>query len=285
MRRKTPKEAHPVEPKSHIVNATNRLQGGFPRLGVTTMTNLNEKIALVTGASSGIGAATALKLAEAGARVGIAARRTGKLNELKTKIEAVGGEAMVLEMDVVDPTSVEASVKTLVNTYGAIDILVNNAGLMPLSDIDQFKVDEWHRMVDVNVKGLFNTTAAVLPQMIKQHSGHVFNMSSIAGRKVFKGLSVYCATKHAVAAFSDGLRMEVGPKHNIRVTCIQPGAVATELYDHITDPGYRQQMDDLAGQMTFLKGEDIGDTVVFAAQAPAHVDVAELFVLPVEQGW
>ena len=140
-------------------------------------------------------------------------------------------------------------------------------------------------MVDVNVKGLFNTTAAVLPQMIKQHSGHVFNMSSIAGRKVFKGLSVYCATKHAVAAFSDGLRMEVGPKHNIRVTCIQPGAVATELYDHITDPGYRQQMDDLAGQMTFLKGEDIGDTIVFAAQAPAHVDVAELFVLPVEQGW
>jgi len=156
---------------------------------------------------------------------------------------------------------------------------------MPLSEIDQLKTDEWHRMVDVNIKGLLNTTAAVLPQMIKQHSGHIFNMSSIAGRKVFKGLSVYCATKHAVAAFSDGLRMEVGQKHNIRVTCIQPGAVATELYDHITDPGYRQQMDDLTTQMTFLQGEDIGDTIVFAAQAPAHVNVAELFVLPVEQGW
>ncbi len=140
-------------------------------------------------------------------------------------------------------------------------------------------------MVDVNVKGLLNTTAAVLPQMIKQQSGHIFNMSSIAGRKVFKGLSVYCATKHAVAAFSDGLRMEVGPKHHIRVTCVQPGAVATELYDHITDPGYRRQMDDLAKQMTFLQAADIGDTIVFAAQAPAHVDVAELFVLPVEQGW
>ncbi len=249
------------------------------------MTNLNGKVALVTGASSGIGAATAAKLAEAGAKIGIAARRTEKLEDLKKRIEAKGGEALVIEMDVADPASVEAGIKNVVDAYGAIDILVNNAGLMPLSDIDQFKVDEWHRMVDVNVKGLLNTTAAVLPQMIKQHSGHIFNMSSIAGRKVFKGLSVYCATKHAVTAFSDGLRMEVGPKHNIRVTCIQPGAVATELYDHITDPDYRQQMDDLAGQMTFLQGEDIGDTIVFAAQAPAHVDVAELFVLPVEQGW
>ncbi|MBY5328640.1 SDR family oxidoreductase [Rhizobium leguminosarum] len=249
------------------------------------MTNINGKVALVTGASSGIGAATALKLAEAGAKVGIAARRTDKLADLKNEIVSKGGEALVIEMDVVDPASVEAGVKKLVGAYGSIDILVNNAGLMPLSDVDQFKVDEWHRMVDVNVKGLLNTTAAVLPQMINQHSGHIFNMSSIAGRKVFKGLSVYCATKHAVAAFSDGLRMEVGQKHNIRVTCIQPGAVATELYDHITEPGYIKQMDDLAKQMTFLQGGDIGDTIVFAAQAPAHVNVAELFVLPVEQGW
>jgi NADP-dependent 3-hydroxy acid dehydrogenase YdfG len=249
------------------------------------MTNINGKIALVTGASSGIGAATALKLAEAGAKVGIAARRTDKLEGLQKEIAFGGGEALVIEMDVVDPASVEAGVKKLVGAYGSIDILVNNAGLMPLSDVDQFKVDEWHRMVDVNVKGLLNTTAAVLPQMINQHSGHIFNMSSIAGRKVFKGLSVYCATKHAVAAFSDGLRMEVGQKHNIRVTCIQPGAVATELYDHITEPGYIKQMDDLAKQMTFLQGADIGDTIVFAAQAPAHVNVAELFVLPVEQGW
>jgi NADP-dependent 3-hydroxy acid dehydrogenase YdfG len=255
------------------------------RQGEKTMSNLNGKIALVTGASSGIGAATAAKLAGAGAKVGIAARRTEKLNDLRKNIESNGGEALVLDMDVVDPGSVEAGVKTLVNAYGAIDILVNNAGIMPLSDIDQFKVDEWHRMVDVNVKGLLNTTAAVLPQMIDQHSGHVFNISSIAGRKVFKGLSIYCATKHAIAAFSDGLRMEVGPKHNIRVTCIQPGAVATELYSHITDPGYFQQMEDLSRQITFLQGEDIGDTIVFAAQAPAHVDVAELFVLPVEQGW
>ncbi len=249
------------------------------------MTNLTGKIALVTGASSGIGAATASRLAAAGATVGIAARRTDKLQDLRRRIEAEGGEALVIEMDVVDAAAVERGVSQLIDAYGTIDILVNNAGLMPLSDIDQFKVGEWHRMVDVNVKGLLNTTAAVLPHMIKQQAGHIFNMSSIAGRKVFKGLSVYCATKHAVAAFSDGLRMEVGPKHNIRVTCIQPGAVATELYDHITDPGYRKQMDELSGQMTFLQGHDIGDTIVFAAQAPSHVNVAELFVLPVEQGW
>lgn len=249
------------------------------------MSTITNKVALVTGASSGIGAATALKLVAAGVKVGLAARRTEKLERIKSEIAASGGEALVIEMDVVDPASVEGGVNKLVDAYGSIDIVVNNAGLMPLSDVDQLKIDEWHRMVDVNIKGLLNTTAAVLPQMIKQHSGHIFNMSSIAGRKVFKGLSVYCATKHAVAAFSDGLRMEVGQKHNIRVTCIQPGAVATELYDHITDPGYRQQMDDLAGQMTFLQGEDIGDTIVFAAQAPAHVNVAELFVLPVEQGW
>jgi NADP-dependent 3-hydroxy acid dehydrogenase YdfG len=249
------------------------------------MTNITGKVALITGASSGIGAATALKLAAAGAKVGIAARRAEKLESIKSEISAAGGEALVIRMDVVDPSSVEAGVKTLVDAFGSIDIVVNNAGLMPLSDVDQLKTAEWHRMVDVNIKGLLNTTAAVLPQMIKQHSGHIFNMSSIAGRKVFKGLSVYCATKHAVTAFSDGLRMEVGQKHNIRVTCIQPGAVATELYDHITDPGYRQQMDDLAKQMTFLKGEDIGDTIVFAAAAPAHVNVAELFVLPIEQGW
>ncbi|OCC03702.1 oxidoreductase [Labrys sp. WJW] len=249
------------------------------------MTNLNGKVALITGASSGIGAATAHKLAGAGVKVGIAARRTDRLEALKTDITKEGGEALVIPMDVVDPASVEAGVKGLIEAYGSIDILFNNAGLMPLSDIDQFKTGEWHRMIDINIGGLLNTTAAVLPQMIKQHSGHIFNTSSIAGRKVFKGLSVYCATKHAVTAFSDGLRMEVGQKHNIRVTCIQPGAVATELYDQITDPGYRQQMDDLTKQMTFLKGEDIAETILFATRAPAHVNVAELFVLPIEQGW
>lgn len=247
--------------------------------------SINGKIALVTGASSGIGAATAIKLAAAGAKVGLAARRLDRLNNLVDKIKSAGGEAMAIEMDVVDLKSVEAGVDKLVAQYGGVDIVFNNAGLMPASDVETLKVDEWHRMVDVNVKGLLNSTAATLPHLIKRGSGHVINTSSIAGRKVFPGLSVYCATKHAVTAFSDGLRLEVGKKHKIRVTCIQPGAVDTELFEHVSDKGYRQAMEDLRGQMSFLSADNIADTVLFALQAPAHVDVAELFVLPTDQPW
>ena len=247
--------------------------------------NLKGKIALVTGASSGIGEATALKLAAQGVKVGVAARRTDRLRELESRIRAAGGEALTIEMDVVDPASVQAGVKKLVDSFGTIDILFNNAGLMPISDIETLKTDEWHRMVDVNIKGLLNSTAAVLPYMLKKHAGHIVNTSSIAGRKVFPGLAVYCATKHAVASFSDGLRMEVGKKHNIRVTCIQPGAVDTELFEHVSDKGYRDQMEGLRGQMTFLKSSDIADSILFALQAPEHVDIAELFVMPTEQPW
>lgn len=243
------------------------------------------KIALVTGASSGIGAATARKLAAEGLIVGLAARRRERLDALVAEIEKAGGQAIALQADVTDKAAMHAAVQALVGRFGRIDVLINNAGLMPLSDIDALKVDEWQRMVDVNISGVLNATAAVLPQMIAQHEGHIFNISSIAGRKVFTGLTVYCATKAAVAAFSDGLRMEVAPKHNIRVTCIQPGAVKSELYDQITDAGYRQQMDDLAQRMTFLEGEDIAHTILFALKAPKHMDVAELFVLPTEQGW
>jgi NADP-dependent 3-hydroxy acid dehydrogenase YdfG len=121
--------------------------------------------------------------------------------------------------------------------------------------------------------------------MIAQKSGHIFLMSSIAGRKTFKGLSVYCATKHAITALADGMRMELSAAHNIRVTAIQPGAVATELYDHITDETYRQQMRDLAASMVFLQPGDVGDSVVFALHAPDHVDVAEMFLMPSAQGW
>ena len=243
------------------------------------------KVALVTGASSGIGEGIARALAANKARVGLAARRIDKLSRIVKEIRAVGGEAMAIELDVTQPEQNAAAVEALTAAYGALDIAVLNAGLMPAADVDSLKTAEWSRMVDVNIKGVFNSTAAVLPAMIANKRGHIFIMSSIAGRKVFKGLSVYCATKHAVAAFADGLRMEIGPKHNIRVTCIQPGAVATELYDHITDTGYRQQMSDLADSMVFLQPKDIGDTVVFAAKAPAHVDVAELFVMPTQQGW
>lgn len=246
---------------------------------------LHGKIALVTGASSGIGAATALKLAAAGATVGLAARRIDRLNALVDQIRTRGGHDMPIPMDVVDRASVDAGVKALVDACGGLDIVFNNAGLMPLSDVESLKVDEWHRMVDVNVKGLLNSTAATLPHLIRRGAGHIVNTSSIAGRKVFPGLSVYCATKHAVSAFTEGLRLEVGKKHNIRVTSIQPGAVDTELFNQITDKGYRDQMEGLRTQMSFLSGDDIADAVLFALQAPGHVDVAELFVLPTDQPW
>lgn len=247
--------------------------------------NLQGKIALVTGASSGIGAATARKLAAAGAKVGLAARRVDRLEALVAQIESAGGTAQAVRMDVVDRASVDAGVGALVEHFGGLDIVFNNAGLMPLSDVDALKVDEWHRMVDVNVKGLLNSTAATLPHLIARGGGHIVNTSSIAGRKVFPGLAVYCATKHAVSAFTEGLRLEVGKKHRIRVTSIQPGAVDTELFTHISDGGYREQMEGLREQMAFLSGEDIADTVLFALQAPPHVDVAELFVLPTDQPW
>lgn len=247
--------------------------------------SIQNKVALVTGASSGIGAATALKLAQNGAKVGVAARRADRLGKLVNQIKSEGGDAIALEMDVVDEAAVKDGVATLAATFGPIDIVFNNAGLMPLSDLDSFKTDEWARMVDVNVKGVLNTSAAVLPYMIQQRSGHIVNTSSIAGRKVFAGLTVYCATKHAVTALSEGMRLELSKKHNIRVTCIQPGAVETELFEQITDENYRKQMDDLRTQMEFLTAENIADTVLFAVRAPKHVDIAEMFVMPTEQPW
>lgn len=174
--------------------------------------SIRGKVARVTGASSGIGAATARKLATEGVVVDLVARRKDRLEALVTEITEAGGKAVFLPTDVTDAASCKSAADALITQFGRIDVLVNNAGLMPLSSIDSLKVDEWQRMVDVNVSGVFNATAAVLPQMIAQHSGHIFNMSSIAGRKVFTGLAVYCATKAAVTAFSDGLRMEIGPK-------------------------------------------------------------------------
>jgi NADP-dependent 3-hydroxy acid dehydrogenase YdfG len=247
--------------------------------------NLKNKVALISGASSGIGAATARKLAAQGIRVGLAARRLDRLTALREEIKAAGGEATAIDMDVTDQASVTTGVQRLVQAYGTVDIVVNNAGLMPAADVDNLKTDEWHRMVDVNIKGVLNTTAAVLPFMQRQRSGHIINMSSIAGRKVFKGLAVYCATKFAVAAFSDGIRMELGSKHKIRVTCIQPGAVESELFEHISDGGYAAAMEKLKTEMTFLKSDDIANSILFALQQPAHVNVAEVFVLPTDQAW
>jgi len=267
-----------------MTSLTSKRYSTKHKLNITIM-NLKEKSALVTGASSGIGEAIAKALAANGVKVGLAARRVDKLQSVQKEIKAKGGEALVIEMDVTNSTSVEEGVKKLVDTYGTINILVNNAGVMPISDIETLKVDEWHQMVDVNIKGLLNSTAAVLPHLKKQNSGHIINLSSIAGRKVFKGLAVYCATKFAIAAFSDGLRMELAPKYKIRVTNLQPGAVESELFTHISDTNYRKMMEDLRGQITFLSANDIANSVVYAVQQPDHLNVSEIFILPTEQGW
>ena len=190
-----------------------------------------------------------------------------------------------LPLDVTNEAQARDAAARAIEKFGRIDVLVNNAGYGLLGAVEEASAIEVERVFATNVFGLLNVARAVLPYMRSRRSGHIINMSSIAGRKVFKGLSIYCATKFAVAAFSDGLRMELAPKFKIRVTSIQPGAVATELYDHISDAKYRNDMEELAKQMTFLTGEDIGNSILYAVSQPAHVNVSEVFVLPTEQGW
>ncbi|MEX6689574.1 SDR family oxidoreductase [Danxiaibacter flavus] len=246
---------------------------------------LKGKVALITGASSGIGEGVAKALAARGVKTGLAARNVDKLKSIENEIHRAGGEAVSLGLDVTDKASVKAGIERLKEKFGTIDILINNAGIMPASDIDSFKTEEWEAMVNVNINGVLNVTAAVLPELVDKHGGHIINVSSIAGRKLFKGLGVYCGTKHFVAAFSDIMRMEVGKKHNIRVTSIQPGAVDTNLIDSISDNGYKEDMEGLRSQMTFLSPKDIANSMIYALESPDYVDVSEIFILPTDQEW
>ncbi|MEO9362369.1 MAG: SDR family oxidoreductase [Nitrososphaera sp.] len=242
---------------------------------------MKDRVAVVTGASSGIGYATALAPAGAGVRVAAGARRADRLAELEKEI-GEKDSIMVQEMDVTSRADCDLLVGSAVKRWGAVDILVNNAGVMPLSLAENVKVDEWDRMVDVNIKGVLYCTAAAIPHMIAKKSGHIVNVSSVAGRTVFRGGSVYCATKHAITAFSEGLRRELGPAHNIRVTCIEPGAVATELLYSITD----ESMDDFvqgSKNMYRLKPEDVANAILFAVKSPPHMTVNEILLRPTEQ--
>jgi NADP-dependent 3-hydroxy acid dehydrogenase YdfG len=192
---------------------------------------IKDKIVVVTGASSGLGEATARLLSEQGGTLVLGARRADRLQALANEIEARGGKALALETDVTRREQVTALVDAAVHTYGRIDVMINNAGLMPQAPLEQLKVDEWDRMIDVNLKGVTYGIAASLPHMQRQKSGHFVNVSSVAGHKVGPGFAVYSATKFAVRALSEGLRQEVKP-YNIRTTVISPGAVATELREH-----------------------------------------------------
>jgi NADP-dependent 3-hydroxy acid dehydrogenase YdfG len=240
------------------------------------------KVAVVTGASSGIGYATALALAKAGAKVTIAARRTQRLEQLQDEIKKSGEECLIVSCDVTKRKDCSELIDTTIKKWGRIDILINNAGIMPLSFVKSLKVDEWEQMVDVNIKGVLFCTAAAIPHMVSQNSGHIVNLSSIAGRLVFAAGSVYCATKYAVRAFSEGLRQELSTRHNIRVTTIEPGIVATELTNTITEKALESFV-KYAQTIEALKSEDIANAIMFAVESPPHVNVNEIMVRPTQQ--
>lgn len=243
---------------------------------------LKNKVAIITGASSGIGYATSLTLSKAGIRVAVGARRTERLQELEKQIIKNNGEILVQKTDVTRKSDCDSLVKTIVEKWGKVDILINNAGLMPLSYFKNGKVEEWEQMIDVNIKGVLYCTSAVVPYMLEKKSGHIINISSVAGRIVFAGGSVYCATKHAIAALSEGLRKELSPTYNIRVTCIEPGAVETELLESITDEsmtGFIQATKN----METLRSEDIANAILYAVRAPGHVNVNEILIRPTAQ--
>jgi len=240
------------------------------------------KVAIVTGASSGIGRATALALSKAGAKVAIGARRIDKLKELEEEISQNGGESFSQKLDVTKKSDCDSFVNSVLEKWGSVDILVNNAGLMPLSFIKNLKVDEWNQMIDVNIKGVLYCIAAVISHMKEKKSGHIINISSVAGRIVFPSGSVYCATKHAVTALSEGLRQEFSARQNIRVTCIEPGVVSTELTNTITDESLKSFIDDTK-KLQNLQADDIANAILYAVESPSHVNVNEILIRPASQ--
>jgi len=240
------------------------------------------KVAIITGASSGIGYATALTLSKAGAKVAIGARRVDKLEALAKKITDNGGEVFYQKLDVTQRLECDNFAKAVLEKWNSIDILVNNAGLMPLSFFKSLKVDEWDKMIDVNIKGVLYSTGAVITHMKEKKSGHIVNLSSVAGRVVFASGSVYCATKFAIAAFSEGLRKEFSARTNIRVTSIEPGVVDTELNDTITEESLKGFVEN-AKKMEALHAEDIANAILYAVESPSHVNVNEILIRPTTQ--
>lgn len=244
--------------------------------------NLKDKTIIITGASSGIGEATAKKLAKNGANVVLMARSEDKLKTLKIAIEKDGGKALVASGDVTKSADFKNVVSKAVETYGKVDGLINNAGLMPLSFVEKLKTDEWDKMVDVNIKGVLNGVSAVLPQLKKHKGGDIINISSMAANRYFPGGAVYCATKSAVKMFSEGLRQELAPKYGINVTSIEPGAVATNLTDTITDEDIKEKFKDMK-HMTTLESEDIANAIYYALSQPARVNINDIYIVPSEQ--
>lgn len=244
--------------------------------------DLKNKAIIITGASSGIGEATAKKLAKDGANVILMARREEKLNDIKQAIEKEGGTALVVTGDVTKKKDFDNVVSQTIENYGKVNGLINNAGLMPLSFVEKLKTEEWETMVDVNLKGVLNGVAAVLPKMKENKGGHIINISSMAAHRYFPGGAVYCATKAAVKMFSEGLRQELAPKYGINVTSIEPGAVATELTDTITDEDIKENLQKMQ-EMTTLEAEDIANAIHYTLLQPNRVNINDIYLVPSEQ--
>lgn len=253
------------------------------------MSTLADKVAIITGASSGIGEATAVELAKRGAKVVLAARRADRLVALEKRLVKDGGHAVPVECDVAHRAQVEALIDRTMATFDRVDVLVNNAGIMPIAPMAMCRIDEWDDMIDINIKGLLYGIGFALPIMLKQGSGHIVNVSSVAGRKVFPSGVVYCATKHAVHAISEGLRYELAEQagedgNTIRVTTIAPGVVATELPDSIRDDrsreGFKGYVESLENP---LQSEDIASSILYALESPPHMGVNEILIRPQRQ--
>lgn len=238
-------------------------------------TNTESKVVLITGASSGIGEASARVLARKGHRLVIGARRTDRLEALAKQLREEGGTVEFAPLDVTDLEDVRAFAGLALEKFGRIDVIVNNAGVMPLSPLEALKIDEWNQMIDVNIRGVLHGIAAALPVMKKQGAGQVINVSSIGGHQVWPTCAVYSATKYAVIAISDGLRQE---NTDIRVTVISPGVTTSELAHTITDPGTATMID--AFREVAIPAEAIGNAIAFAIEQPGDVDVNEIIVRP-----
>lgn len=243
--------------------------------------DIEGKVVVITGASSGLGAATARLLASQGARVVLGARRTKRLESLVQELNTQGGKAIAVTTDVTDRTQVQQLIDAAAKNYGKVDVLLNNAGLMPLAPLERLKIDEWDQMINVNFKGTLNGIAAALPIMKKQQSGQIINVSSVYGHKVGPGAAVYCATKFAVRALSEGLRQEVKP-YNIRTTVISPGAVATELLNHISEKDIADNVREHVNEIA-IPADSFARMVAFAISQPEDVDVNEILFRPTSQ--
>ncbi|WNW13439.1 SDR family oxidoreductase [Pseudomonas sp. DTU_2021_1001937_2_SI_NGA_ILE_001] len=239
------------------------------------MSNIENKVVLITGASSGIGEAAARLIAARGAHVVLGARRTDRLQRLVAEIRSAGGSASACALDVTDLASMQAFVALAKDQHGQVDVIINNAGVMPLSPLASLKVDEWNRMLDVNVRGVLHGIAAVLPGMQAQGHGQVINIASIGAHAVSPTAAVYCATKYAVRAISDGLRQE---SDTIRVTVVSPGVTESELADSISDEAGREEMK--AFRRIAIGADAIARALVYAIEQPADVDVSEIIVRP-----